>query len=395
MSFSRCGNKPEALRLKHRYPYATIAGTTVGRVPDAQTFEATTKVPAELPLLSVIVINYNYARFLKYSIDSALAQDWPNKEVVVVDDCSTDNSRELIRGYGSQIVPVMQHQNRGHGAGMNTGFVHSKGEIVIFLDADDYLHPNALRRVAENRLPGAAQYQYRLDLVGADGRIFDTYPPKEFHWDDGDVTDALLTRGRYATTVTSGLAFSRAALMSIMPMNEDAFRQGGDGYLVTVAPLYGRVITIDEILGAYRQHGTNHSQFGTAIGQCVRWRMDHDRMRYAALLSHAQRLGKEPRPDLWQNDPLHLEGRVASLLLNPKEHPESSDTRRAIAKCGLAACHTLPVSQKRREMMMMWWRIVGWGPLPLARSALRWKLQAASRPVVVKRLARILRAAAR
>jgi hypothetical protein len=221
----------------------------------------------------------------------------------------------------------------------------------------------------------------------------DTYPPKEFHWEDGDVTDALLTRGRYATTVTSGLAFSRSALSSIMPMDERAFRQGGDGYLVTVAPFYGSVITIDEILGAYRQHGTNHSQFGTAIGPCVRWRMDHDKMRYAALMSHAQRQGKKPHPELWQNDPLHLEGRIASLLLSPQEHPESSDTRRAIAKCGLAACHTLPMSQKRREFMMMWWRIVGWGPLPLARSALRWKLQAASRPVVVKRLAKLLRAA--
>jgi glycosyltransferase involved in cell wall biosynthesis len=344
-------------------------------------------------LLSIIIINYNYARFLKYSIDSALAQDWPNKEVIVVDDCSTDHSREVIGAYGNQVIAVLQAQNGGHGAGMNAGFLRSKGDIVIFLDADDYLYPNALRRISESQSPGAAQYQYRLDLVGADGRILDTYPPKEFHWEDGDVTGALLTRGRYATTVTSGLAFSRSTLSSIMPMDGQAFRQGGDGYLVTTAPFYGSVITIDEILGAYRQHGTNHSQFGTAIGPCVRWRMDHDRMRYAALVSHAQRTGRKPHRDLWQNDPFHLEGRMASLLLSPKEHPESGDTRRAIAKCGLAACHSLPMSQKRREVMMMWWRIVGWGPLPLARSALRWKLQAASRPVIVKRLAKLVRAA--
>jgi hypothetical protein len=345
--------------------------------------------------LSIIVINYNYARFLNCSIDSALAQDWPNKEVIVVDDCSTDRSREVISGYGSQVIAVLQPRNRGHGAGMNAGFLRSKGDIVTFLDADDYLYPHAMRRIVESRSPGAAQYQYRLDLVGADGRVLDTYPPMEFLWEDGDVTHALLARGRYATTVTSGLAFSRSALSCIMPMDEHAFRQGGDGYLVTVAPFYGSVITIDEVLGAYRQHGTNHSQFGTAIGPCVRWRMDHDKMRYAALISHAQRQGREPCPDLWQNDPLHLEGRIASLLLSPKEHSESGDTRRAIAKCGLAACHSLPMSQKRREVMMMWWRIVGWGPLPLARSALRWKLQAASRPVVVKRLAKLLRAAVR
>jgi glycosyltransferase involved in cell wall biosynthesis len=348
----------------------------------------------ELPILSVVILNYNYARFLGRSIDSALAQDWPNKEIIVVDDCSTDHSRDIIGGYGNRVIPVLQPKNRGHGAGMNAGFFKSKGEIVIFLDADDYLYPQAMRRIVEKRVPGAAQYQYRLDLMGPDGRVIDTYPPREFAWEDGDVTNALLVRGRYATTVTSGLAFSRAALDSMMPMDEDAFRVGGDGYLVTVAPFYGRVITIDEVLGAYHQHGGNHSQFGAALGKCVRWRMEHDSKRYQALRSHAQRNGKEPRPDLWRNDPMHLEGRMASLLLNGGEHPDSNDTRESIAKCGLAACPSLPTSRRRRRIMMLWWWIVGWGPLPVARAAVQWKLQAASRPMIVKRLAKLVRSAA-
>ena len=346
------------------------------------------------PVLSIIILNYNYAQFLRCSIDSALAQDWPYTEVIVVDDCSTDDSREIIAGYGDRVIPVLRPQNRGHAAGMNTGFQRSSGEIVVFLDSDDYLHPTALRRIAEGRVPDAAQYQYRLDLVGPEGRVIDTYPPKEFAWEDGDVRTALLTRGRYATTVTSGLAFSRSALNSILPMDEDAFRVGGDGYLVTVAPFYGRVVTIDEILGAYRQHGGNHSQFGTALGKAVRWRLDHDEKRYEALRSHAQRNGFEPLGELWRNDSMHLEGRAASLLLDPKKYSGSSETRRTIATCGLAACPTLPMSKRRRQFMKLWWRIVGWGPLPLARAALRWKLQAASRPQVVRRLAKLVRAAA-
>ena len=348
----------------------------------------------ESPFLSVIIPNYNYGQFLRRSIDSALAQDWPNKEVIVVDDCSTDDSRAIIRTYGNQVIPVLQPQNRGHGAGLNAGFLKSKGEIVIFLDSDDYLYPNAMRRIVESRVPGAAQYQYRLDLVGPDGRVIDTYPPKEFVWEDGDVTTALLTRGRYATTVTSGLAFSRTALTAMMPMDEEAFRVGGDGYLVTVAPFYGPVITIDEILGAYHQHGGNHSQFGAALDRGGRWLIDHDAKRHQALRIHAQRHGREPRPDLWRNDHVHLEGRMASLLLNPGVHPIPTDTREAIAKCGLAACASLPVSANRRRIMMLWWCSIGWGPLPLARALLQWKLQAASRPVIVKRLAKLVRAAA-
>jgi len=347
----------------------------------------------ESPLISVIILNYNYSRFLPDCIGNALAQDWPNKEVIVVDDCSTDHSREIIGKYGGQVISVLQPQNRGHGAGMNAGFARSKGSIVIFLDADDYLYPKAMRRIVESQVPGAAQYQYRLDLLDTDGRVVDTYPPKEFVWEDGDVTNALLTRGRYSTTVTSGLAFSRPALDCIMPMDEQAFRQGGDGYLVTVAPFYGPVVTIDEVLGAYRQHGANHSQFGAALDECVRWRITHDISRYRALTSHAQRHGRKTIPDPWQNDSLHLEGRMASLLLNPVRHPDARDTRAAIAGRGLAACQSLPMSRKRREFMMLWWKIVGWGPLPLARAALRWKLQAASRPLVVKRIAKLVRLA--
>jgi GT2 family glycosyltransferase len=347
----------------------------------------------ESPLLSVIILNYNYSRFLSASINSALGQDWPNREIIVVDDCSTDDSRAIIASFGAQVIPVLQPQNRGHGAGMNAGFARSKGDIIIFLDADDCLYPKALRRIAERQSPNATQYQYRLDLVDEAGQVLDTYPPKEFVWEDGDVTSALLARGRYSTTVTSGLAFSRSVLDRIMPMDEQAFRQGGDGYLATVAPLYGLVVTIDEVLGAYRQHGANHSQFGGALDKSVRWRITHDILRYQALTTHAQRLGKEPLPDPWQNDPLHLEGRMASLLLNPAEHPDARDTRKTIARRGLAACHSLPMSRKRREFMMLWWNIVGWGPLPLARAALRWKLQADSRPLFVKRLAKLVRLA--
>lgn len=348
----------------------------------------------DTPLASIVILNYNYARFLGRSIESALAQDWPAVEVIVVDDCSTDHSREVIAGYGGRVTPVLREWNCGHGAGMNAGFAASRGEIVLFLDSDDYLYPHAVRRIMESRAPGVAQYQARLDLVDADGRVIDAYPPREVGWEDGDVTEALLTRGRYATTVTSGLAFSRDVLEAVMPMDPEAFRQGGDGYLVSVAPLYGAVRSLDEALGAYRQHGGNHSQFATAIAQRARWRMHHDRMRRLALEAHALRRGLTVRPQMWRNDPMHLEERAASLVLEPKDHPEPGDRRGSIAWSALAACRSLPVSRRRRLLTMLWWCVVGYAPAPLARLAVRWKLQASTRPALVRRLAKALRRAA-
>src|SRR5688572_29854944 len=92
------------------------------------------------PLVSVIVNNYNYGRFLAQAIDSALSQDYPRLEVIVVDDGSTDDSREIIARYGSKISPVLK-ANGGQASAFNAGFNASRGDVVIFLDSDDQLAP--------------------------------------------------------------------------------------------------------------------------------------------------------------------------------------------------------------------------------------------------------------
>jgi glycosyltransferase involved in cell wall biosynthesis len=68
-------------------------------------------------------------------------------EVVLVDDGSTDNSSEVMGGYGDWIVPVF-NENGGQASAVNVVFAHSHGEVVIFLDADDILLPKAARRTA-------------------------------------------------------------------------------------------------------------------------------------------------------------------------------------------------------------------------------------------------------
>jgi GT2 family glycosyltransferase len=342
----------------------------------------------EAAAATIVVLNYNYARFLRRSLDSALSQTWPHVEVVAVDDCSTDSSRAVIADYGARVRPVLQPANGGHGAGVNAGFAAARGELVFFLDADDFLYPAAVEQVMRSRTPDAAQYQYRLDLVDADGRPFDSYPPRETAWEDGDVVPALLRRGRYSTTVTSGLAFERRALERILPMDAEAFRQGGDGYLVTAAPFYGAVVTLEATLGAYCQHGVNHSQ--SAIGVRASWRVFHDERRYEALREHARRQGLAVPDELGRNDPVHLEERAAALLLNedPQDRPGE---RRGLARCAVRAMRGLQVSAKRRLMLHGWWLIVGYAPAPVARRVLAWKLQAASRPALVRRLARLAR----
>src|SRR5438128_12254393 len=90
------------------------------------------------PAVDIVVNNYNYGRFLREAIESALAQAYEHVSVIVVDDGSTDDSREVIATFGDRIVPVLK-ENGGQASACNAGFAHSKGDIVVFRDADDVL----------------------------------------------------------------------------------------------------------------------------------------------------------------------------------------------------------------------------------------------------------------
>jgi glycosyltransferase involved in cell wall biosynthesis len=98
------------------------------------------------PLVSVIIPTYNRACFLKRTIKSVLDQDYPAKEVVVVDDGSTDETKHEIAPWARarEVVWVRHESNQGEGAGRNTGASRSRGEYLVFLDSDDYLLPGRL-----------------------------------------------------------------------------------------------------------------------------------------------------------------------------------------------------------------------------------------------------------
>src|SRR4051812_487104 len=88
---------------------------------------------AQARLVSVVVNNHDYGRFLAEAIDSALGQTYLHTEVIVVDDGSTDDSREIIAGYGSRVTAVLK-ENGGQASAFNAAFRELRGEVVLFLD---------------------------------------------------------------------------------------------------------------------------------------------------------------------------------------------------------------------------------------------------------------------
>src|SRR5437016_13950669 len=94
-------------------------------------------------LASIIVNNYNYGRFLREAVDSALNPTYRHTEVIVVDDGSTDGSPEIIASYRARIVPVLK-QHGGQNSALNAGLSASRGQLTLLLDSGDAPPPSAV-----------------------------------------------------------------------------------------------------------------------------------------------------------------------------------------------------------------------------------------------------------
>ena len=95
-------------------------------------------------LVSILIPCYNAEKWLKYTIASVLGQTWPNKEIIIVDDGSTDCSLQIAKQYESNIVKVISQKNKGGSAARNKAFEYAQGSYIQWLDSDDILAPDKI-----------------------------------------------------------------------------------------------------------------------------------------------------------------------------------------------------------------------------------------------------------
>ena len=125
------------------------------------------------PLVSVIVPAYNVAPYVEAAIESALAQTYPNIEIVVVNDGSTDDTAAAIAPYESQIVLVTQ-ENRGLAGARNAGLRAASGSFFALLDADDIWLPDRMERLMEPFDDDA-----QVEIVTSDSYLMEDFTPTE------------------------------------------------------------------------------------------------------------------------------------------------------------------------------------------------------------------------
>jgi glycosyltransferase involved in cell wall biosynthesis len=300
------------------------------------------------PTVSIVVNNYNYGRFLRAAIDSALAQTYPRVEVIVVDDGSTDESRSIVAGYGKRVVPVLK-ENGGQGSAANAGFAASRGDIVIFLDSDDTLTPEAAERVAEVFKPGVVRVQYPLTMMDADGRSLGVQTPIAALPRERILE--LLLRGIIVERApTSGNAFSREFLEQSLPMPEAEWRRSVDAYLYIVAAFRGKLVTLSRPLGFYRTHSEN---------SLAATRFDLTRLRDAlrgveVQMRLVRRLAGEHglavRKDWMLWNPSYVVDHLASLKLEPGQHPYPGEKVPGLALQGIRASLAHPLFTLRKRI---------------------------------------------
>ena len=213
------------------------------------------------PKVSILINNYNYGRFLGDAINSALAQTYPNIEVIVVDDGSTDNSREVIASYGARILSLLK-TNGGQASALNASFAVCSGQIICLLDADDVFKPEKVERVVEI-FNGNQNLGWCFDVVRQfNHETGERYPWSTTHergkWDARAITAA--GKPPFVPTALSGLSFRRKTLEQIFPMPEPIRLKTGcssDAYIKWVALALDEGWMSDDELTLMRVHNAN------------------------------------------------------------------------------------------------------------------------------------------
>jgi glycosyltransferase involved in cell wall biosynthesis len=221
--------------------------------------------------VSIIIPCFNTERWISEAIDSCLQQTYPNIEIIVVDDGSTDKSLEIIKSYGKQVIwQSLPHQGGNHAR--NIGFGLSQGEYIQFLDADDYILPEKIeRQVAFLEKTGA-------DVVYGDWRYQRHLPDGSSYFDRIEIpglqTDILAALLRNWWVAVAALFYRRSAVENSAGWDENLAVAQDRDFFLSVAINGAKVVYQPGCYAIYRRYGP--VTVSTSSKSC--WLKSHDQV---------------------------------------------------------------------------------------------------------------------
>jgi glycosyltransferase involved in cell wall biosynthesis len=265
-----------------------------------------------LPTFSIVTISYNQGDYLERAITSILDQSYPNVEYILIDGDSDDHSREIIARYADQIDYWCSEPDQGPTHALNKGLEQATGDVFGFINADDYLLPDALRRIA----PHFGEDD-DIDVVYGHGHLVDA---------DGDLLRPLYSlkwdlNGYLMDTVT---ILQQATFVRLEKMREvGGFAEDNqrcwDGELWVDLALHDATWKrIDEMLGAWRIHdeSINGSDPELLDNGLSRYEMEQRRLVQRVLGEGAynQTNRLKARVRAWLDDPLvRFQSKLATI----------------------------------------------------------------------------------
>lgn len=256
-----------------------------------------------MPKVSVVVPNYNHARFLRQRIDSILSQTFQDFELILLDDSSNDDSRSILSSYASDPRVRIDFNSQNSGSVFkqwNKGVGLARGEYVWIAESDDYADAHFLGRLAAilDSNPQIAYAHCRSMLVSADGQLEGFADPHltqldPHRWTADFVVDGREECANYFVRMNpipnaSAVVF-RKALYDRVGGADETLRLCGDWKLWAAVALTGKVAYLAEPLNFYRSH-TNTVRSSTA-------RMNVDILEYFDVI-HWVLSQVEPAPDV-------------------------------------------------------------------------------------------------
>jgi len=224
------------------------------------------------PYVSVLIDTYNHERFIEQAVVSVLEQDFPaeEREIIVVDDGSTDNTAVVLQKFSPQIR-VLRKKNGGQASAFNLGIPECRGQIVAFLDGDDWWAPGKLRAVSEalSREPEVGLVGHGITEVLANGAERQELLREEPRFRINSTAGARIFRRRKSFLGTSRMTY-RAELLKRVGVVPEALTIQADEYLFTVATVLAETLVLREALTFYRLHGGNAFQVGDGNPEALR-----------------------------------------------------------------------------------------------------------------------------
>lgn len=210
----------------------------------------------DLPLVSIVINSYNQAAFLEQSIRSVVEQDYPRLEVLVVDGGSTDGSVEIIQRYADHLNWWVSEKDCGQAEGINKGLSRATGEMIAWLNSDDFYYPGAIRQAANAFLSHPEAGMIYGDVMAVDGS---GKPFHRMHTGDVDLRGLMTFR-----IINQPAVFMRRTVLDEAGYLEPSYHYLLDHHLWLRMAARSEMVHIPELWAAGRFHEAAKNVAGAA-----------------------------------------------------------------------------------------------------------------------------------